>query len=484
MKMKRPVRVLLTGANGYIGKRLLPVLLAEGYEVVCCVRERSRFVAPYPEAKVEVVEADFLSQDSLKNLPVDIDLAYYLIHSMSSAIDAFSETEAASAANFVEYINTTNASQVIYLGGIDNGANLSKHLQSRKNVDQILRAGKVPVTTLKAGIIVGSGSASFEIIRDLVEKLPLMIAPRWLNTRCQPIAIHDVLQYLIKVIAHPQCIGKSYDIGGTEILTYKEMLSQFAEVRQLRRFFFILPVMSPKLSSFWLFFITSTSYKLAVNLVNSMKVDVVCKGDCIRGVIPMPNLSYKEAIQRAFDRIEQNQIVSSWKDALIVSSRHRDLQGLIAVPEFGTYTDHRLFVLETDKSEVLQRIWSIGGSTGWYYGNSLWKLRGFFDRLLGGTGLRRGRTHPTDLHPGDALDFWRVLLADQENGRLLLYAEMKLPGEAWLEFRILNLNGIYHMEQTATIRPKGIMGRLYWFAMMPFHTFIFPGMGKRIAGPS
>ncbi|HRY98647.1 MAG TPA: SDR family oxidoreductase [Bacteroidales bacterium] len=480
--MPRPQRILLTGANGYIGKRLLPVLLAEGYEVVCVVRDQLRFSPPHPGASVEVHEADFLNPEEIARLPLHIDVAFYLIHSMSSAIDAFTEAEARSATHFTEYIANTTARQVIYLGGIDNHSRLSIHLQSRKQVDAILRKGKVPVTTLKAGIIVGSGSASFEIIRDLVEKLPVMVAPRWLNTRCQPIAIHDVLQYLLKVTGNPRCYGHSYDIGGTEILTYKEMLSQYAEVRGLRRFFLVLPFMSPKLSSFWLYFITSTSYKLAVNLVNSMKVDVICGDEGIRRVIPIPTLSYREAIGRAFDRIEQNQVISSWRDALVISSRHRALQRMIRVPHYGTYTDHRTFPLSLEREAVIRNIWAIGGSTGWYYANALWKVRGFFDRLLGGTGLRRGRTHPTELHPGDALDFWRVLVADREQGRLLLYAEMKLPGEAWLEFRLVTFNGAEHLEQIATIRPKGLTGRLYWFAMIPAHALIFPGMGKRIAG--
>ncbi|HEY0666565.1 MAG TPA: NAD(P)H-binding protein, partial [Sphingobacteriaceae bacterium] len=270
------MKILLTGVTGYIAQRLLPVLLQEGYEVVCCVRDKNRFSKKkYQTSNLSVIEADFLNGESLKNIPNDIDVAYYLIHSMSTQSGDFGNLEEICATNFKNRIEQTRARQVIYLSGISNADELSKHLSSRKNVETILADSNVSLTTLKAGIIVGSGSASFEIIRDLVEKLPFMIAPRWLNTKCQPIAIRNVVEYLVGVIGKIETYNKSYDIGGPDILTYKEMLLRFAKIRGLKRRIVIVPVMTPKLSSYWLYFITATSYALAKNLVNSMKVEVI-----------------------------------------------------------------------------------------------------------------------------------------------------------------------------------------------------------------
>lgn len=475
------MKILLTGANGYIGKRLLPVLLEEGHDVVCCVRDKERFNPALNNGQIEIVEVDFLKEEQLENLPTDIDAAYYLIHSMSSSIDDFSPLEELSAKNFNRYLRLSSAKQVIYLGGIDNNPKLSRHLESRKNVESILKDSNVPLTALKAGIVVGSGSASFEIIRDLVEKLPLMITPKWLNTKCQPIAIRNVIQYLTRVLGNPACYYHSFEIGGSEVLTYKEMLLQYAEVRKLRRLIITLPVMTPKLSSYWLYFITSTSYKLAVNLVNSMKVDVVCKENDIRDIIPIQLLTYKESISLAFGVIEQNLIISSWKDALVSSSSRQNLHKFINVPQHGIFNDQKRFRLRVSQQEALSNIWKIGGENGWFYGSFLWKIRGYLDKMVGGIGLRRGRTHPTELNPGDALDFWRVIVANKDEKRLLLYAEMKLPGEAWLEFRIKKNADAEWLEQSATFRPSGLAGRIYWYLLAPFHYFIFKGMGKRIA---
>lgn len=474
------MRILLTGANGYIGKRLLPVLVESGHEVVCCVRDRSRFsVNDRFSGSVEVIEVDFLKPESLDAIPEDIDAAYYLIHSMSSGTGAFEVLEAESAVNFRSRIDRTKAQQVIYLSGIINEEKLSRHLKSRKQVEEILSTGRFKLTTLRAGIIVGSGSASFEIIRDLVEKLPVMVTPRWLLTRSQPIAIRDVIQFLSRCLFRKETFGSSYDIGGPDILSYKEMLMQYAEVRKLRRHIFIVPVMTPRLSSYWLYFVTATSYPLAVNLVNSMKVEIICKPNNLAQLLDIHPISYQQAIRNAFRRIEQSGIVSSWKDALSGSILKGEFTDLVEVPEHGCYKDYKTAKIE-DADAVTERIWSIGGETGWYYANSLWVLRGFLDKLAGGVGLRRGRTNPDKLNPGDALDFWRVLLADRKEKRLLLFAEMKLPGEAWLEFQI-DRNNVLH--QTATFRPKGLAGRLYWYAVMPFHKAIFNGMIRNIARP-
>lgn len=470
------MKILLTGATGYIGKRLLPKLLQQNHQVVCCVRDSLRFKTPEGfEDQIEVVQCDLLDQESLENIPKDIDLAFYLVHSMSAGTD-YEQKEQISAENFVEYINTTSALRIVYLSGIVNEENLSKHLSSRKKVEQILGSKQVNCLTLRAGIIIGSGSASFEIIRDLVEKLPAMITPRWLNTKCQPITIAEVLHCLMATLHYEIQENENHDIGGPDILSYKQMLLLFAQERGLKRRIWTLPVMTPRLSSYWLYFVTSTTYHLAVALVNSMKIEVVCRNRDWMKAVKSPNITYKEALKRAFNKLENNEILSTWKDAMVIGNFNRKLEPFVQVPAFGCFKDHRTKPV-INKEQVIQNIWTIGGKKGWYYGNWMWQIRGFLDKLVGGVGLNRGRAHPNKLFAGDSLDFWRVLLANREAGRLLLYAEMKLPGEAWLEFEIKG----HTLHQTATFRPKGILGRLYWYAVLPFHGFIFSGMISRIA---
>ena len=474
------MKILLTGATGYIAQRLLSVLVKSGHEVVCCVRDPARFnYPPNSEGNVNVIAVDFLNSESLRSIPDDIDAAYYLIHSMSATRGDFAVMEEQCAVNFKHRIQETNAQQVIYLSGIINEKQLSKHLSSRKNVEEILSNASYALTTLRAGIIVGSGSASFEIIRDLVEKLPVMVAPKWLKTKSQPIAIQNVIEFLDGVKALSATYNQSYDIGGPDVLNYKEMLLRFARVRHLKRFIQVVPVMSPKISSYWLYFVTSTSFALAKNLVNSMKVEVLCKPNNLAELVGVELIDYDTSIRMAFDKIEQNQVISSWKDALSTDVLNKGISHYIEVPMNGCFKDIRTKKL-VDGDIVLQRIWSIGGKNGWYYGGWLWEIRGFIDQLFGGVGMRRGRKNKTDIRSGDALDFWRVLLADKAEKRLLLYAEMKLPGEAWLEFRIDQHN---ILTQTATFRPLGLAGRLYWYAVLPFHGFIFRGMINRIAAP-
>jgi len=477
------MNILLTGATGYIGKRLLPALIEQGHHVTCIVRDRKRFqwLPAYAQA-VELLEGDFLKPETLLDKHVVADVAYYLVHSMSSAIDSFEEMEIRSAHQFVEATQRWGIKQVVFLSGLQNSSSVSPHLQSRLRVEEVLKQSQVPCTILRAGIIVGSGSASFEIIRDLTEKLPVMITPRWLNIRCQPIAVRDVVNCLIAVAMNPEVSGKTLDIGGPDVLTYKQMLLGFAEVRGLKRHIYVLPLMTPRLSSYWLYFITSTSYRLAVNLVNSMKVEVICRENALEKLLGTPPIPYKTAISMAFERIAQHHVVSSWKDALVSSSALSSLKEYITVPEYGCFTDQRQVAVKIPDAQVISNIWSVGGETGWYYANTLWKIRGYMDKMAGGTGLRRGRTNLEEIYAGDALDFWRVLFADHQKGRLLLYAEMKLPGEAWLEFKLEKQNGISILRQTATFRPRGLTGRIYWYSVWPFHQFIFRGMNRKMAG--
>ncbi|TDO73167.1 uncharacterized protein YbjT (DUF2867 family) [Flavobacterium chryseum] len=469
------MKILLTGATGYIGKRLLPLLLDHGHEVICCVRDKSRFYfSDEFKNNITIIEVDFLDPQSLENIPNDIDAAYYLIHSMSGASN-YDELESISANYFIEKINKTNAKQVIYLSGIVNDKSLSKHLSSRKAVEEILKTGAVASTTLRAGIIVGSGSASFEIIRDLVDKLPVMITPKWLNTKCQPIAISDVLEFLIKSLLNPLTYNQSFDIGGPDILSYKEMLLEFAKAKRLKRYIYTIPVMTPKLSSYWLYFVTSTSFKLASALVSSMKVEVICRDTRINNILEITPIGYQQALDRALIKINDDAVISSWKDSLVSGQFKGNLANYIKVPKKDCFIDRRKRQI-IDSDFTIEKIWSIGGETGWYYADWLWDLRGFIDKIFGGVGARRGRTHKYYIHAGDALDFWRVIYADKKEGKLILYAEMKLPGEAWLEFKIIN-NTLY---QAATFKPNGISGKLYWYSVLPFHGFIFNGMINKL----
>jgi len=470
------MKILLTGATGYIGRRLLPSLVQNGHHVICCVRDPKRFNPPKSVLpNIEVVKVDLLDVNSLGNIPEEIDAAYYLVHSMSGNSD-FENLELQCALNFKERLNQTQVGQVIYLSGITNEDKLSKHLDSRKQVEEALKSPNYNSTTLRAGIIIGSGSASFEIIRDLVEKLPIMITPKWLNTKCQPIGISDVLQMLQKTLFCEATYNQAFDIGGADVLTYKEMLLIYADSRNLKRRIYTLPIMTPRLSSYWLYFVTSTSYKLAIALVDSMKVEVVCRDSRITEILEIEPISYKQALKKAFEKIDSNQIVSSWKDALISGGQNFNISEFIDVPTFGCFKDVRKRKI-ANRETTIDRIWGIGGKNGWYHANFLWRIRGYLDKLVGGVGLRRGRTNENTLNAGDALDFWRVLYADREEGRLLLFAEMKLPGEAWLEFRIEGDEVI----QTATFRPRGVLGRLYWYSVVPLHGIVFNGMIRHIA---
>ena len=472
------MRILITGTTGYIAKRLALQLLEDKHELICCVRDINRIpdeIAEHPLCSF--IKIDFLSPEPNK-VPINIEVAYYLIHSMATDADDFESLERRCAQNFKNLVEATQCKQVIYLSGIVNDHSLSKHLKSRLQVEETLKSEKYALTTFRAGIIVGSGSASFEIIRDIVEKLPVMITPKWLNTKTQPLGIRDVLTYLSGALEKEALYNSSYDIFGPEILTYKEMLLQFAEVRGLKRYIYTLPVLTPKLSSYWLYFVTSTSFQLAQALVDSMKVEVIGKPSDINNHIRMQPMTYKKAVELAFQRIQQNSVISSWKDAVSSGVFKDQLSKHIELPQYGCFKDIRSKTI-IDEEFTLNQIWGIGGRNGWYSFNGLWKIRGYVDKLFGGVGLRRGRTHDTYLEAGDPLDFWRVLFADKKDKRLLLFAEMKLPGEAWLEFKIVK-DRLY---QRAVFRPKGVWGRLYWYMISPLHAFVFEGMINALVKP-
>lgn len=475
------MQLLVTGANGYIGLRLLPELLAAGHHVTALVRDKRRF--PWEELdrsgeRLTVLEGDLLQPESLPQQGRDFDAAYYLVHSMGSGGD-FAERETKAAEHFLAWMERGNCQRIIYLGGLadDEGGELSQHLRSRRDVERILSGGQADLTVLRASIIVGSGSASFEIVRDLAEKLPVMICPRWVNTRCQPIAIRDVIFYLIALLDYPETRAGVFDIGGPEVLRYRDLLAGYAEVRGLSRRFLPVPYFSPRLSSWWLYLMTSTRFSLAQALVTSMKNETICGENRIRELIPHELSTYRVAVERALSRIAQNRVPSSWTDALINDRLDPRFIDSVKVPEHGVYHDRQKVPVTAPREEVISSVWSLGGETGWPSMNWAWGIRGWLDRLAGGIGLRRGRRHPSELRAGDALDFWRVILADRTAGRLMLYAEMKLPGEAWLQFEVKEGTLI----QTATFRPQGLLGRLYWFAVLPAHWILFPQMARRLA---
>ena len=478
------MKYLITGANGYIGLRLLSALSETEHEAVAVVRNKDRLPAELLSLfgkRLSIIEFDFLiAADKQVACPDDIDVAYYLIHSMGGG-EGFSEQERLCAEHFKDWITPTHCQQTIYLSGLipkmAEGTPLSQHLASRNRVFEILQSSKVPLTTLRASIIVGSGSASFEIIRDLAEKLPFMITPKWARTLCQPISIRNVIDYLLGVSQHAECRGQSYDIGGPEQLTYRDMLLGYAKVRGLSRFIIPVPFFTPQLSSYWLCLVTATNYQLAKALVGSLHMETVCREHSIQQILPLELISYTEAIKRALSLIAQNRVPSTWYGALSSGELTPAQIKNIRIPEHGTVNDVQTTPLRAERDEVIDAIWSLGGSNGWPSMLWAWKLRGFIDKMIGGTGMRRGHDNPTEIKPGDALDFWRVIVADRETGRLCLYAEMKLPGEAWLEFRVTD----NELKQIATFRPKGLLGRLYWYVCLPFHLILFPRMNRSLA---
>lgn len=478
--------ILVTGATGYVGGRLTPRLLQAGYRVRAMARSMDKIACrPWAEDPgLELVRGDMFDPDSLNRAVKGCEAVYYLVHSMIAQRGRYADADRRAARNMVAAASAANVKQIIYLGGLGDVSHqrISKHLVSRHEVGAILQSGPVPTTVLKAAMILGSGSASFEILRYLVERLPVMITPRWVVTPSQPIAIHNVLQYLIGCLDHPETRGKTFDIGGPEVRTYRELIDIFAqEAGFAKRRVFPVPVLTPRLSAHWIHLVTPVPSSIAVPLTEGLSVPTTCRENRIHEIIPQKLLSCREAIRIALERMHLEQVETDWTDS-----------GELRPPEWADCGDAQWaggtilecgyrIQIKADQSRAWRLVERIGGRNGYYFGDYLWFLRGLADRLLGGIGLRRGRRHRDRLYPGDALDFWRVLKVEPLR-RLMLLAEMKLPGEALLDIQVERVsNAVVEIQLLSRFLPRGLWGIVYWYALYPFHQILFRGMLNNMA---
>ena len=472
--------IAVTGATGYVGGRLVPKLLEAGYKVRCIVRNPEALEDRSWRSKVEVFTADL----SLKNQVIDaltgVDRAYYLVHSMAASSD-FEDLEASMAETFAEAASTTKPTQIVYLGGLgEDRKDLSPHLTSRHRVGEILGSGDIPVTELRAAVIIGSGSASFEMLRSLVEILPVMVVPKWVTqTRCQPVAISDILFYLVAVLDNKKTLGKVFDVGGPDVLTYREMMHTYANVAGLRKRLIIpVPVLTPRLSSHWVNLTSPLPIRLARSLIDSLTSDVVVGNNPISEAVEHKSENLHNSIGRAIARVQDLQIPTRWSNSGVTQGA--ELPEL-SDPEWSggrVLTDDRKKSSIATSADVISTIKTIGGSTGWFAFDWLWSVRGFIDKLVGGVGLRRGRRHPTELRVGDPVDFFTVVRVD--NSSLLLRAEMLIPGHAWLEWSVEDKMNGCEVRQRAQFVPRGVVGRLYWFVLLVPHSLIFNRMLSHI----
>ncbi len=469
------MRILIVGASGYIGGRLVPLLQAAGHELVLMSRDARPLAARFPAARV--VAADLLNPETLPPALEGIDVAYYLAHSMGAGERGFAERDRQAARNFAQAAERAGVTRIVYLGGLgEDSASLSHHLASRHETGTELAAHGVPVTEFRAAVIIGSGSASFEILRHLTERLPVMITPRWVGTLCQPIGIPDVLDYLAATLEHPEVTGV-VEIGGPDVLSYGDMMRTYARLRGLRRLMIPVPVLTPRLSSYWVNLVSPVPAGIARPLIEGLRNEVVVRHPEPAAAFDVHPLPYAEALQRAIDRTDRHEVESTWFDALAAPGKE-SLSSLTT--REGMLIERRERAVSAPPEQVFAEVERVGGDAGWPYANLLWRIRGLMDRAVGGVGMRLGRRDPDHLRIGDAVDFWRV----EELRRpslLRLRAEMKVPGRAWLQYEITQVQGGSRLVQTAFFEPKGLPGLAYWYLLYPVHGVIFRGMVRVLA---
>ena len=479
-------RCLVTGATGYVGGRLIPELLAKGYDVRVLVRSPEKLRDIPWSSEVEIVTGDATDSEAVERALTDVDVAYYLLHSLQQG-PKLEEAEIAMAETFSKAAAKQRAGKIVYLGGLApelNEESMSPHMRSRVHVGQALRASGLPTIELRAAVIIGSGSASFEMLRYLTERLPAMIAPRWVRMKTQPIAIRDVLRYLAECASLPSDVSRSFDIGGPDVLTYQGMMQTYAKVAGLRRRI-ILPInlLSPQLSSHWVNLVTPVPRSIARPLVRSLRHPSVCKNDDIKQYIPDPEgglLTFADAVARALTRIRDMKVTTRWSGASMSGAPSEPLPTDPSWSGGTLYNDIRVVESKSTPEDLWKAVERIGGDNGWYAANLLWWVRGAFDKTIGGVGLRRGRRDPNVVFVGEPLDFWRV--EERTYPEVLrLRAEMKMPGKAWLEFRVEpGPDGGSILRQRAVFWPRGLAGHSYWWMVAPFHAFVFPPMARGI----
>lgn len=466
-------RVLVLGASGYIGSNLVPFLAARGHVVRAAGRRRAALEAR-GWRDVELMEADALAPASLDAALAGVEVAYYLVHSMASGHD-FPRLDREAAHNFRDAAARAGVRRIVYLGGVLPGGGASAHLRSRAETGEILREGPVGVTEVRAGVVIGPGSAAFEVIRDLVFHLPVMVTPRWVRSRSQPIALRDVLEYLVQLPSFTEAAGAIYDVGGPEVLTYEQLMRQFGEHVGRAPLIVPVPVLTPRLSSYWLDLVTAVPSSVARALIEGLEHDIIADDSAIRALIPRRLQTYREAVTSALDGERAERATSRWSEGSMLHRRSR--------PDFAFYAKQMraTAIAQASVDEVWRVVSAIGGDNGYYFADALWQLRGHLDRLAGGTGLRRGRRDSGDVAVGDAIDFWRVVGAEPGR-RLTLLAEMKVPGSATLEFELQpQTERRTRIQVSAYFHPAGAPGLIYWHALGPAHAVIFNGLARAIA---
>ncbi|MEM7261222.1 MAG: SDR family oxidoreductase [Planctomycetota bacterium] len=477
-----PRKIAVTGATGYVGGRLVPWLLDAGHEVVCVVRHPRKLESRPWHDRVTIVQNDLSDPSLLAEQLAGCSVAYYLIHSMEVSGSEYAERDRKLARAFASAASETGVERIVYLGGLgEMGEGLSEHLSSRREVEQMLASTDIPVTVFRAAMIIGSGSASFEILRYLVERLPVMVTPRWVRTESQPVAIADVLHWLVRCLDVPETSGRTLEIGGADVIPYRELMQVMAEELDLtKRWIFPLPVLTPRLSSGWISLVTPVGYKIARPLAEGLRNRVVVTDHAVQELMPHDAVGVRAAIRKSIERVRNSEVETRWSVAGPVPGDPEWAGGTV-------FKDERTIEVDAAPSSVFRAVCRVGGGHGWYAGDLLWRIRGGMDTLVGGPGLRRGRRHPEQVEFGESLDFWRVIGVDRDR-TLSLLAEMKLPGTATLEFNVTHPSetasepeasagaASTRLTMTARFRPRGILGILYWYSVLPLHSVVFGGM--------